>query len=336
MTYTFITLAFVGLILFYWLYVLVSNCFRTHFSLFNAQKNGLVPVMQATILSTKTLKPGKHPWLEIQIVLENFVGHTIHRTIRFRDNQPQLERFVPDKVIHVGLDLTKRPHDPVLPMYIKQPTSMVFVLFCSLLTIGYIAGCYFLVGEALSRIYLLPKTYERVFATSAVWQLGLAFVVVSIVLRWLLTRMGLFVKESTKLQNWDLFYKGLGTTAIVKEYRDTGILINENPKVEFLYTFMDYSGQIVKGKDQKVVEKLKTAKLSMMSDKEIMYLPDDPSISRMLENLGDHGTQKTIGFLYEIRSICLFGNCCVLFLYGYIPKMIGSHMSSLYPFFSTL
>lgn len=300
MTYTIITLAFVGLVLIYWLSVLVSNCFRTHFSFWNAQKNGLVPVMQATILSTKTLKPGKHPWLEIQIVLENFVGHSIHRTIRFRDNQPQLERFVSDKVIHVGLDLTKRPDDPVLPMYVKRPVSLAFVMLCSLLTIGYIAGCYFLVGEAFSRIYLLPKTYERVFAASAVWQLGLAFMLISIILRWVLIRIGLFVKKSTKLQNWDLFYKGLGTTATVKEYRDTGILINENPKVEFTYTFMDYSGQIVKGKDQKVVKKMVTARLSIIEGIEIMYLPDDPSISRMLENLGDHDTQKAIGFFMKL------------------------------------
>jgi hypothetical protein len=300
MTYTIITLAVVGLTLLYWLYVLVSNCFRTHFSIWTAQKKGLAPVMQATILSTKTLKPGKYPLLELQIVFENFSGHTIHRAIRFRDSQPGLERFVPNKVIHVGLDPTKRPRDPVLPMYVKRPVSFAFMLFCSLFTIGYIAGCYFLVGEAFSRIYLLPEKYERVFAASAVWQLGFVFLVIYIVLRWVLIRIGLFVKKSTKLQNWDLFYSGLGTTAMIKEYRDTGILINENPKVEFTYTFMDYSGQIVKGKDQKVVGKLKTAKLSMMSGMEIMYLPDDSSVSRMLENLGDHETQQAIGFFMQL------------------------------------
>jgi hypothetical protein len=63
---------------------------------------------------------------------------------------------------------------------------------------------------------------------------------------------------------------------------------------------MDYSGQIVKGKDQKVVGKLKTAKLSMMSGMEIMYLPDDSSVSRMLENLGDHETQQAIGFFMQL------------------------------------
>ncbi|MBO0321030.1 hypothetical protein J0X14_01885 [Muricauda sp. CAU 1633] len=286
MIYTIITLTIVSLVLLFWLYKLMQYCFFRPFSLWKSQKNSSVPAKEATILSVNTLRNGKFPLLEVDVLFENFSGYPIQRKMRFVDKKPHLNRFKKDGAMRILLDAGKKPGSPIFPETGEYRISMAQILFYSILTMAYVSGCYFLMGEAISRVSASPNRYEAIFANST--ESGETFfivVLVAVFLYFVFRRIGLLPSKKSKSLNWDLLYHGLGVTATVKEYKDTGTLINDNPVVRFIYTYPDQRGQIIEGSDKKVVGKLEIVGLPDMHELEIMYLPTDSHISRLTENL---------------------------------------------------
>ncbi len=318
MTYTIITLAVVSLVLLFWLYKLMQYCFIRPLVLWKSQKNSSVPVKEATILSMNVLQNGKFPLLELDILFENFSGYPIQHKLRFVDKQPHLNRFKKDKTMPILLDSGKKPGNPVFPETGKYQVSMTQMLLYSILTIAYIAGCYFLMGEAISRVDASPNHYEAVFSSSS--ESGETFIVVALVLLFLyflFKRLGLLSSKKSKSHNWDLLYCGLGATATVKKYEDTGTLINDNPVVKFTYTYPDQRGQIIEGSDKKVVGKLEVVGLQDMHELEIMYLPRDPHISRLAENLQKQDVSAYVNRMI-LFSLLLFS---IFFIVGFCKDL---------------
>lgn len=298
MSHTVITLSLVGLVLLFWFYKLLSRCFVRSFCIWNNQKSGSITQKEATILSVTTLKAGKKPLLELLVLFENLSGHPIHRKIRIWDSMPHLNRFQPDGKIPIGLNLAKRPKGPVLLFTGACRISFAYMVICCSMTVLYVVGCYFLIGEAISRINADPEKYESLFRASELWQMWAIFFGAAIFLHFLFKQIGLVVSGRNQAQNWDLLYQGLGATATIKRYWDTGTLVNDNPVVGFEYTFRDRTKQLFEGSDKKIVGKLETAALSDLEKLEIMYLPANPNISRLAENLENEGMTKFINLLF--------------------------------------
>lgn len=299
MSHTVITLSLVGLVLFFWFYKLLSRCFVRAFCIWNNQKSGSITQKEATILSVTTLKAGKKPLLELLILFENLSGHPIHRKIRVWDSMPHLDRFKPDDKIPVGLNLAKRPKGPVLLFTGACRISFAYMVFCCSVTILYAVGCYFLIGEAISRIGAAPGKYEILFKEAEMWQMWSILFGTAIFLHFLFKRIGLMISGKNQAQNWDLLYQGHGATATIKRYWDTGSLVNDNPVVGFEYTFRDSTKQLFEGSDKKIVGKLEIGTLPDLEKLEIMYLPDDPKISRLAENLENEGMFKFVNLVFH-------------------------------------
>ena len=100
------------------------------------------------------------------VLFENFSGQHIHRKIRVWDTKPDLHRFQQDNIVPVGLNVARKPKDPVFLSQDVCRFSFLFVIIGSLKIIIYVMGCYFLMREALERIFAAPKGYEAVFVFS--------------------------------------------------------------------------------------------------------------------------------------------------------------------------
>lgn len=299
MSHTLITLSLVGFVLLFWFYKLLSRCFVRSFSIWNNQKSGSITQKEATILSVTTLKAGKKPLLELLILFENLSGHPIHRKIRIWDSMPHLNRFRPDGKIPIGLNPAKKPKGPVLLFTGACRISFAYMVICCSITVLYVVGCYFLIGEAISRINVLPEKYESLFRASGMWQMWAVFFGTTVFLHFLFKRIGLVVSGRSQAQNWDLLYQGVGATATIKRYWDTGTLVNDNPVVGFEYTFRDKTKQLFEGNDKKIVGKLEIGTLPDLEKLEIMYLPNNPNISRLTENLENGTVFKFVNLLFH-------------------------------------
>jgi len=99
-------------------------------------------------------------------------------------------------------------------------------------------------------------------------------------------------------QNWDLLYYGIGATATISGYSNTGTFIKNNPVVEFNYTFEANSEQKIEGDDKKVIEKDQSPQETEHLD--IMYLPNDPSVSRITENLESMEFNRFLNIIFMV------------------------------------
>lgn len=313
MTYTIVTLTLVGIILLFWLYKLMFNCFCRSFSIWKNEKNGSITFKEATILSVNIIKNGKKPLLELLVVFENLSGYPIHRKIRVWDSKPHLDRFRPDEKIPIGLNIAKKPKDPVFLALGEHRISFSFVVLCCLKIVLYVTGCYILMGEALERIFASPTKYEQIFTGSDVWKIGSIFIAIVVFLYFFLHKIGLLEKGTTTAKNWDLLYKGMGAPATIKMYQDTGALINDNPLIRLEYKFEDMTGLLIQGADKKIVGKLEIGTLPDLEKLDIMYLPENPTISRLVENLENDDLSKFVNalfffvlFIFSVFIVALF------------------------------
>ncbi|MBR9855032.1 MAG: hypothetical protein GYB37_10730 [Algicola sp.] len=308
MAYTVLTLALVSTILFFWLYHLMKNCFCRYFCIYRNQKNGSIVTKQATILSVNTLKLGKRPLLELLLLFDNLSGYPIHRKIRVWDSRPYLDRFKADKKIPIGINLAKKPKDPVYLSLNESRISFTFVLICSIKLIVYVSGCYLLVSEAINKVFASPDQYENIFANSNIWYSGFSLLVIVVIAYPLLVKIGLLSNKSAKSLKWDLIYYGRTVSAEITSFRDTGTLVNHNPLVEFFYSFKDDSGNLIKGSDKKIVGKLEIDTLSDIETMDVTYLPKDPSLSKLAENLEAKGLSKHLTFIFLLALFIFSAN----------------------------
>ena len=295
MTYTIITLSAVNLVLFFWLYKLIRYCFIRPFAKWKSQENGCCPSREALILSVNSFGNGKKPLLELEILFENFSGYPIQNKIRFRDTKPHLNRFRKDEQIRIVLDSRKKPGNPISHLSGKYRVSIVHMLLYTVLMVAYVAGCYFLMGETISRVLASPEYYERLFSRFPKTAGPLLISASTLIFVYFLFRgLGLLTTTKAKLKNWGLLYYGHGAMASVREYQDTGTLINDNPVVKLSYTFLDQKGHIIEGSDTKVVGKFEMVALPDIREVEVMYLPSEPSSSRLTTNLKHHDFSRFV------------------------------------------
>lgn len=307
MVFTWITLSIIGFILLFWLYKLMCKCFCRSLCVWKNQKDGSMFTREATILSVTKIKPGKKPLLELMLLFENLSGEPIHRKITVWDSKPNLQRFVPDQKIPLALNSAKRPKDPVSLAMGDCRISFAFLLVCSVKIVLYIIGCYIFMGEATQRIFSSPKEFETIFYSSDIWQMALLFIGVVLFMHFLLRKIGVIENGADKFQDWDLLYTGFCAGATVKSFEDTGRLINHNPVVRFSYQFKDRSGKTIVGSDKKIVGKLELGTLQDLETLEIMYLPGNPSVSRIAVNLENNDTFKFVGLLFLLMLLIFSG-----------------------------
>ena len=232
---------------------------------------------------------------------------------------PHLNRFRPDGKIPIGLNLAKRPKGPVLLFTGACRISFAYMVVCCSMTILYVLGCYFLIGEAISRINADPEKYESLFRASELWQMWVLFLGTALFLHFLFKRIGLMISGKNQSQNWDLLYQGLGAAATIKRYWDTGSLVNDNPVVGFEYTFRDSTKQLFEGSDKKIVGKLEIGTLPDLEKLEIMYLANNPNISRLTENVENEDMTKFINLLFHFTLFVL----SVIVVANFIQLLFG-------------
>ncbi|WP_318310997.1 hypothetical protein [Flagellimonas crocea] len=319
MTYTLLTLTLVGITLLFWLYHLMNNCFSRSFCILKNRKTGSTTTKEASIISVSTIKQGKKPLLELMVLFENFSGYYIHRKIRVWDTKPHLERFKPDKTIPVGLNVARKPKDPIFLSQEMCRFSFAMVVLCVIKLIIFVSGSYILMGEALEKIFSARYRYEGVFKTSTSWEMGLIFIGISVLLYFLLQKVGVVVNGKTMEQNWNLLYYGVGTKAAVVNYKHAGTSIKKDPVFHFSYVFKNHWGQKIEGVDKKILEKTDTASPSEIDQLEVMYLPNEPSVSRITENLE---SQDFIRFLNKLFLMVVFV-FSVVFILSFYQDVFG-------------
>ena len=310
------TLIIVGGILLYWLSKLIKFAVYKPYSQLSAHKNPKGESRDAIITNSTVLKTnGEKSVLDIEIEFDNFSGSPIKEKLRFNDNKPHLHRFEQGKKMQIMINPTKKSKNTI---HVKSATYKVpklrLIIF-SILVLTYILGIYFLIDQTYFMYLASGSEFQNIIGRSPLLMMGLIYGGIHLFNSVIFRFTGALTGEKSKANNWELKYYGISATAKITEYKDTGTLINKNPLVMFLYSFVDTKERTHNGKDTKLIGKLDIGLLPGMKEMDIMYLPNNPSNSRLEENLK---ASKTSKLLTGINQFVLFVFSVVLVVMFYM------------------
>jgi len=312
---TYVSLAIIGIVVVFWLFLLWRLTFYRIVKQKAAQKaleRGM-PI-DGTILSAQEFGSGKLRRTKITVEFLNFSKSPITEDFIFVDTKPEQRRYEVGKRIRLVLNSEAKNGKPVSLAEGKLVTGNLFLFISSALFFGYLYGAYQLYLFCDNIVGGDWNNADRLFQNNPTMPLlGLIFIG-TLLFQYLIFSLVFNLFKSKKgISDFELKYHGIKTTATILRYEGTNITINQNPVVRFYYTYNDRSGRPHQDKDQVAIGRLEIGNLSGITEKDIMYLPHSPEKSKLVENLKPvliEGCMKGIflfiAFVFSVVIITLF------------------------------
>ncbi len=254
----------------------------------------------------KTPIPGKAAPIEIHVEFSNFAGSAVEQQFRFMDTKPQERRYETGK--SVALKCLERP-EPAVILAESKPALRPLFWLAWLTVLGSIgAGLYFLIKPFLEKLdgwQSLLHALEQVEVAGMLVALGIGAAITLFVI-------GSFFKSFSEDRGSRLKFFGVKTMAKIQSRRETGVYVNRQPQIEYQYVFQDRNGVEHIGLDRELISLLDMATVAQTTEREIMYLPESPSISSFITSVSGPSAHRIIlklvlHFVFFIFSVVLGG-----------------------------
>lgn len=228
---------------------------------------------------------GSRKRLSIEVEFPNLSGQDVIETILLKDDQPELNRYEVGNSIALNLN----EDDPKLTFVRLADRATTGKRTRSTIAFGLlvasIIGTYFMfriiyneVGGDWSRVYGL-KTQDGLAITGTVFVFSIVFMYV------VFKAIKLIPSKNQAAQIQELKMYGYRATASITNIEETGVKINDRPMIRFQYEFKDNFGNVHNGQDKMVLGLLEIAKIGEVNEKDILYLKNDPKVSKLLDSM---------------------------------------------------
>ena len=317
MVLSIVSALFVAFILGIWGYVLFRILFVQFYNRkkeYEDASNGkFVSGTVKRIHSSKKTGGGKWNILSIEIEFPNFAYELISERFSFTDTKPEQRRYEEGKSVQLILNEKKEASTPVRIANARGEINRFGLAIILALIGGYCYGVYLLLTKSWEAIGQDINNLPALFPEEDNLGMGLVALFTGLFVYFLFKKIGLLQTGKAKNELRQLKYHGRNATATIERYEDTGVLINDNPKVRFHYSYADNYGTTYQGQDSKVINKLEIGTIQQIKEVEIMYFSDRPEVSKLKENLIQSSAMGCIGkavlyFLLFIFSTIILGN----------------------------
>ena len=293
----FVVFGAVVLILLFWLYTLflrpVLGILRGYLALASAPAD--LRRIQGKIVESTPVGQVRSGRQGMNIVVEfpNFAGSPVTERFLFLDSQPDRRRYSVGAAIPLTLDERSGSGQPVAMDGGQVAINWKIPALC----LGLLGASLF----ALYRWVALPlwnKSDGNLEALIALFDVPVVGMMAAIyagvlLLLWVIFRL---VSGSVVGGNRQEFkYHGRKATATITGARKTGVRVNHDPQVEFDFEFTTSSGQKVSGSDRELINELQIGTLPAMQERDILYIPEDPSRAVFLSSVNAGGRARSIG-----------------------------------------
>ncbi|SFW53783.1 hypothetical protein SAMN02927921_02173 [Sinomicrobium oceani] len=237
--------------------------------------------IEAEIIEVHKLKPAYRSTEYKALVLEarNLQGEQIWHKMQINDSMPQRRRFETGKRVYLRVD----PRFEKYPYIVQEGAygKINYLLFLLWIVFGFGVFAYYLYAYTTEN-----NGYGWRFLTPGhplISCAGMIFLFAGII--YLIRR---FISRNSGKNRESLMVKfnGVKTMARVVKVSGTGTYINNQPQVEFNITFTDRSGTIRNLTIKKIVPLVQMNTVNV-AEKEIFYLPGNPSVAFFAEDIHD-------------------------------------------------
>ena len=255
----------------------------------------------------RTPSPGKPAPIEIQVEFKNFSGSTIQHQFRFMDTRPEERRY--EKGKSVPLKCMENPQPTVILAEGKAAFRPLFWIIWFSVLAGSCYGIYFLLSPFLQTVEgwdSLLLSLAAIEVMPMLTALGIGAVITLVVI-------GSFLRSFSAGNGNRLKFYGVLTEATIQSRKETGVYVNRQPQIEYHYRFRDRNGAEHNGSDREVISLLDIAEAGQVTSRQIMYLPDFPSVSSFVSNITEpSGTRILLKvvliFVFLVFSFVMGGN----------------------------
>lgn len=271
--------------------------------------------ISGTVVSVSKTKRGRFQSIKMKIEFLNFSQTLIQEEFRLIDTKPEENRYEQGKKVMLLIDDIAKGGPAIKIAGGKTVIGKPFMLISAILLSGVFYGAWFIYKLTLSKINNDWSRIDELFAKNeAMPSIGIIFLGI-LVFEWFIFRTIVRIGSSKKKVNdRELKFYGEKTIATINKYEDTGVSINNNPKVKFFYTFTDRNGRQHSSEDAKVIGKLEIGYLPSMNEIEIFYMPQNPENSKFTENLAPQSFVGCINLVLILQAAVFSGILIGLYL----------------------
>jgi hypothetical protein len=212
-----------------------------------------------------------------EIILEanNFSHERIKHTIAVNDTKPKDKRYESGKTVNLIVD----------PDFKRYPFIFIQGSQAKINYILYIVWLLFLAGVVYYYNYAYAEEnggngwrFLELFHPLLVSPAALIFF--SVIFYFIIKVFVGDPRKKLKLKFW-----GQLATARVKQVKQTGTYINEQPQVKYDLEFRDKNGKVYQTSKKEVVSLMDIGHISSIKQREVFYMPDDPKIFSFSDDL---------------------------------------------------
>lgn len=287
MTSAIVSFAVILVFILIWVFLIFKITLFRYFRLKQNQNDAEKgkPVTGTILESVKTGR-GKFQAIKLKVEFPNFSNTLVTEEFRFFDSRPEEMRYEINNRVMLLIDYDA-PRGPVVRLAgEKKVIGNSFILISIILLGSLFYGLYFLYTASDQALHSNWHDLNPLFDNNeSMPMMGIIFLATLLFQFGVFRLIGRLAGSGKKTDDKELKYYGEKTMATILKYEDTGVSVNDNPKVKFHYSFTDKNGQIHHSEESKVIGKLEIGLLPTMKEKEIIYLPQNPAQSKFTENL---------------------------------------------------
>lgn len=310
-----ISLSIIGLIIVFWFIVILKYTLLRILKLkLSANINERGQTIDGKVIASETKGSGKFKRQKITVEFLNFAQTPITEEFRFVDTKPEQYRYEVGKRVSLILNPDLKKGGPIKLAGASTQISKVFILISLLIISGYAYGVFKLYEYCTAILGGNWANYEMLVENNeAMPTVGIVFLSVLIFNSFIFKMISSITKSKKNISDVELKYHGAKAMAAINKYEDTGVSVNDNPMVKFHYTFEDKYGKVHVSDDKIIVGKLDIGQLPALKEKEVLYLVNDPSQSKFVENLKPNvlggclkGVSYLVAFIFSIILMVMF------------------------------
>ncbi|RAJ81916.1 hypothetical protein CLV59_104141 [Chitinophaga dinghuensis] len=238
--------------------------------------------LKAKIMSVKPLKGPNEK--ELKLAVKNLQGEEVTYKMGINDSRPYENRFETGKHLTLRIDPAFRGFPYVVVEgsfgHVNYRLYAVWLLFLS----G-VAYYFYFAYQTESKgdgWRFLVFSHPLIISALVLLSFGLIFYLVVVKIIWKLLFKGTDGKDALKLK-----FLGAKTIAKIVRIAQTGVYINEQPEVKYDISFQDKRGTTHQASVKKIIQLIDIGD-AKPTEKEIFYLPEDPSLVGFSEDINDH------------------------------------------------
>lgn len=280
-----ISVVFVAIICGFWIIVFARALYKSAVGRKNTDNRHAGRIVTGRIISADVKGSGSMARTSITVEFPNFSNSDVQETFMFKDTKPHENRYEEGKTTQLVLeeDPKKGPSVRLAESKIKGSNTLSFIFF--LLLAGSIYGTYALYQLVNKEIGGNWSNLDHLDVMPGLSITGAAFIFSIVLMQLVFRAVRRGIGKKSKNKDAELKLYGIKTKAKILKVEETGTKINDNPVIRFHYEYEDQFGNSYKGKDQKVVGLIQLANINEVTEKDVLYLKDTPSESRMMDSM---------------------------------------------------